>query len=179
MRREIAARCERDPCSGARHGVPEEILNMTILPGEAGRSENRLESGKGTRPDPPRSAPTLEATRLDNHQAWRQLEMEVIIDMPPHFPLGHLLITATANNQLCLDDVMRCLKRHTSGDCGDLCTEDPDGSDYALHHDLLLLSAYADSTASSSGSSPKPTDLQQPASASPVGICFPSELRLL
>jgi hypothetical protein len=58
------------------------------------------------------------------------------------FPLGDVVITANASMRLSTEEVLTALRRHASGDWGDLCPEDTLANDDALHHEGRLLSAY-------------------------------------
>jgi hypothetical protein len=57
-------------------------------------------------------------------------------------PLGQLVITANAGLRLSTEEVLTALRRHASGDWGDLCPEDAIANDDALHQGGRLLSAY-------------------------------------
>lgn len=59
-------------------------------------------------------------------------------------PLGELVITANASLRLSTEEVLAALRRHASGDWGDLCPEDAIANDEALHQGGRLLSAYGD-----------------------------------
>jgi hypothetical protein len=58
------------------------------------------------------------------------------------FPLGQVAITANASLQLSTEEVFTAMKRHASGDWGDLCPEDTLANDTALDEGGRLLSAY-------------------------------------
>lgn len=58
------------------------------------------------------------------------------------FSVGQLIITANASLQLTTEEVLTSLRRHMSGDWGDLCPEDALANANALHHGGGLLSAY-------------------------------------
>ena len=58
------------------------------------------------------------------------------------FPLGLLAITANASTTLATEEVLTALKRHGSGDWGDLCPEDALANDGALATGGRLFSAY-------------------------------------
>jgi hypothetical protein len=58
------------------------------------------------------------------------------------FPLGQVAITANASLRLSTEEVFTALKRHASGDWGDLCPEDSLANDTALQHGGRLFSAY-------------------------------------
>ena len=60
----------------------------------------------------------------------------------PLFPLGHVVITSNARDVLDQRDVDEALRRHTSGDWGDLGKEDRRANDLALVQGLRLFSAY-------------------------------------
>ena len=61
---------------------------------------------------------------------------------PVHFPLGQLAITANASLRLSTEEVMTALRRHASGDWGDLCPEDAMANEAAVQEGSRLLSAY-------------------------------------
>jgi hypothetical protein len=58
------------------------------------------------------------------------------------FPLGQVAITANASVRLSTEEVFTALKRHASGDWGDLCPEDTLANDTALDQGGRLFSAY-------------------------------------
>jgi hypothetical protein len=58
------------------------------------------------------------------------------------FPLGQVAITANASVRLSTEEVFTALKRHASGDWGDLCPEDTLANDTALDQRGRLFSAY-------------------------------------
>lgn len=60
-------------------------------------------------------------------------------------PLGQVVITQGAMNELPARDVQNCLLRHAEGDWGDLCQEDRELNDEALNNDARLLSRYVSS----------------------------------
>ena len=57
-------------------------------------------------------------------------------------PLGQTVITGNASLRLTTEEVLTGLRRHASGDWGDLCPEDALANDEALHQGGRLLSAY-------------------------------------
>jgi hypothetical protein len=63
------------------------------------------------------------------------------------FPLGQLVITANASLRLATEEVLTALRRHASGDWGDLCPEDTLANDIALEQGGRLFSAYGQDTA--------------------------------
>lgn len=58
------------------------------------------------------------------------------------FPLGQLVTTSNASLRLATEEVLTALRRHASGDWGDLCPEDKLANDTALQHGGRLFSAY-------------------------------------
>ncbi len=60
------------------------------------------------------------------------------------FWLGQFYVTAAASRTLDLEDILFALKRHHSGDWGDLCAEDIASNEYALQNGGRLFSAYHD-----------------------------------
>jgi hypothetical protein len=66
---------------------------------------------------------------------------------PVRFPLGQLVITANASLRLATEEVLTALRRHASGDWGDLCPEDAMANDLALHHGGRLFSSYGQGAA--------------------------------
>lgn len=61
------------------------------------------------------------------------------------FPLGRLVITAHAQAFIQPADVLIALRRHASGDWGELCDEDRAENELSLANGYRLLSAYRDS----------------------------------
>ena len=64
--------------------------------------------------------------------------------MAAKFDLGLLAITRCASQKLHPLDVLSAIVRHATGDWGEVCEEDRAANDYALEHDLRLLSSYTD-----------------------------------
>ena len=62
----------------------------------------------------------------------------------PSFPLGQVVITAHAQDVLHPEDVPAALRRHASGDWGELDGHDRHENDLALQQGLRLFSAYRD-----------------------------------
>lgn len=65
--------------------------------------------------------------------------------VPPHLlpvPLGHVVITPAAAAVLDRPEVVTALRRHASGDWGDVDDDDRRANDDALRHETRLLSAY-------------------------------------
>ena len=58
------------------------------------------------------------------------------------FPLGQVAVTANASVRLTTEEVLTALRRHASGDWGDLCPEDTLANDSAVQEGDRLLSAY-------------------------------------
>ena len=59
------------------------------------------------------------------------------------FPLGEVVITANATQYLSRIAVHDALRRHASGDWGDICPEDACANEQALLHGDRLHSAYS------------------------------------
>ena len=62
------------------------------------------------------------------------------------FPLGQVAITANASLRLSTEEALTALRRHASGDWGDLSPEDAMANDSALREGGRLLSAYGQGT---------------------------------
>lgn len=58
------------------------------------------------------------------------------------FPLGEIVITGNASRRLATEAVLAGLRRHASGDWGNLCPEDAMANDEALKNGYRLLSVY-------------------------------------
>lgn len=58
------------------------------------------------------------------------------------FPLGQVAVTANASLQLTTEEVMTALRRHASGDWGDLCPEDTLANESAVQQGCRLFSVY-------------------------------------
>ncbi len=61
---------------------------------------------------------------------------------PPSFPPGMLAATPGALNVLTQSDILTALRRHLSGDWGDVPDDDKGANDAALIYGHRLLSAY-------------------------------------
>ena len=59
-----------------------------------------------------------------------------------HFALGQLVITSNASLRLTTEEVLTALRRHASGDWGNLCPEDTLANADALKQEGRLFSAY-------------------------------------
>ena len=59
-----------------------------------------------------------------------------------NFPLGEFAVMANATLRLSTEEILNSLRRHASGDWGDLCPEDALANDTALHQGGRLFSAY-------------------------------------
>lgn len=64
--------------------------------------------------------------------------------MPSLFPLGQVVITATARAQLDARVVFESVGRHERGDWGDVCDEDRRENEISLRAGFRLLSVYRD-----------------------------------
>jgi hypothetical protein len=58
------------------------------------------------------------------------------------FPLGELVITPNAAQRLIPREIHIALKRHESGDWGELCSEDKQENERAIQHGCRIFSAY-------------------------------------
>lgn len=58
------------------------------------------------------------------------------------FPLGQVAVTSNATVRLSTEEMLTALRRHASGDWGDLCPEDILANDAALNFGGRLFSAY-------------------------------------
>ena len=63
----------------------------------------------------------------------------------PKFPLGQVVITANAAQQLDTIAVHEALRRHAAGDWGDICPDDARENELSLKEGFRLLSAYGTS----------------------------------
>lgn len=63
----------------------------------------------------------------------------------PKFQLGRTMITPGAKDTLHPEDVLRCLRRHASGDWGECVPDDWAENDFALDKYLRIFSVYRDS----------------------------------
>ena len=61
------------------------------------------------------------------------------------FPLGQTVITQGALAALTTQDVVTAIRRHSSGDWGDVCPEDRAANDAALKDGTRLFSVYKSS----------------------------------
>lgn len=68
-----------------------------------------------------------------------------MVDLPrPLFPLGRTVTTSTALDTLNQEDVVVALRRHVSGDWGDVDDHDRAANDLSLRDGSRLLSVYTD-----------------------------------
>lgn len=58
------------------------------------------------------------------------------------FPLGRIVATPDALEQLTQTDILRALRRHASGDWGDCCEEDREENELSLREGFRLFSVY-------------------------------------
>lgn len=63
----------------------------------------------------------------------------------PLFPLGSVVITATANECLNQTEVQSAIRRHINGDWGNLDSDDANANESALNHGGRILSSYISS----------------------------------
>ena len=70
-------------------------------------------------------------------------------DIPPSgtkFPLGRTVATRGALAELAADDLLSALCRHSTGDWGDVCTEDWAENEFSLKKGYRLFSVYRSSS---------------------------------
>ena len=60
----------------------------------------------------------------------------------PKFKLGNIVMTANAERQIPLDEMMIALQRHQHGDWGDVCEQDRKTNEEALELGNRLMSVY-------------------------------------
>jgi hypothetical protein len=65
--------------------------------------------------------------------------------MSKRVDLGQTMLTSNALNTLEYGDVMRCMRRHETGDWGDVCASDWAANDWSLQNGERILSSYQDS----------------------------------
>ena len=66
-----------------------------------------------------------------------------IIEIEDHkFSLGQLVATTNAANEIPQEEIDKAIKRHASGDWGDLCDEDRATNEYGLRNGERLMSVY-------------------------------------
>ncbi|HEY3783052.1 MAG TPA: hypothetical protein VGL56_18390 [Fimbriimonadaceae bacterium] len=58
------------------------------------------------------------------------------------FSLGQIVATATALEQLSMDDMYAALRRHARRDWGDVCSDDQAANDEAVINEGRILSVY-------------------------------------
>jgi hypothetical protein len=63
-------------------------------------------------------------------------------DTKAGFPLGQVVATANAVSQIAASEIAGALRRHASGDWGDLDPQDVRENERALKHGSRILSAY-------------------------------------
>lgn len=63
----------------------------------------------------------------------------------PLFPLGSVVITATANECLNQTEIQSAIRRHINGDWGNLDSDDTNANESALKHGGRILSSYISS----------------------------------
>lgn len=66
----------------------------------------------------------------------------VVAVAKPRFPLGQIVITASAADRLHPIAVQEGLRRHAAGDWGEVCPEDAEENELSLREGFRLLSVY-------------------------------------
>ena len=59
------------------------------------------------------------------------------------FQSGQIVATRGALSVLSREDIMKALRRHLSGDWGNLSAEDKQENDFAVNNELRILSSYS------------------------------------
>ena len=59
------------------------------------------------------------------------------------FQPGQIVATRGALSVLSREDIMKALRRHLSGDWGNLSTKDKQENDFAVNNELRILSSYS------------------------------------
>ena len=72
------------------------------------------------------------------------LEVFMIVLMKSRFPVGQVVITRNALEQLHPGDIEASLRRHIAGDWGECCPEDVAENELSLREGFRLLSVYRD-----------------------------------
>ena len=65
-----------------------------------------------------------------------------LVILATKFPLGKIVMTANASGRLDAVAVNEALRRHASGDWGDLCPDDAEQNEFGLKHGERLFSVY-------------------------------------
>ncbi|KAJ3077634.1 hypothetical protein HK102_005072 [Quaeritorhiza haematococci] len=73
---------------------------------------------------------------------YHVMVISIIAVKSPKFPLGQVVITANASAQLDPAAVHEGLKRHASGDWGEVCEADRQENELSLREGFRLLSVY-------------------------------------
>lgn len=68
----------------------------------------------------------------------------LLITVQSKFPLGQIVITPNAMTSVTAEDINDGLRRHASGDWGNVCPEDAEQNDEALQIGERILSAYGE-----------------------------------
>ena len=68
----------------------------------------------------------------------------LLITVQSKFPLGQIIITPNAMTSVTAEDINDGLRRHASGDWGNVCPDDAEQNNEALQIGERLLSAYGE-----------------------------------
>ncbi len=70
------------------------------------------------------------------------MEITILTVKSAKFPLGQVVMTANAADQLDPAEVQEALARHASGDWGEVCEADQRENEFSLREGYRLLSVY-------------------------------------
>jgi hypothetical protein len=68
--------------------------------------------------------------------------MPIIIATEPRFPLGQIVATRGAHEALSPAELAEAIRRHASGDWGEVCPEDAEENELSVREGFRILSAY-------------------------------------
>jgi hypothetical protein len=66
----------------------------------------------------------------------------IIIAAPTRFPLGQIAMTPGASETFTPEQIAEALRRHASGDWGDVCKTDAEENELSLKEGFRLMSVY-------------------------------------
>lgn len=91
----------------------------------------------------PDATPEPSSSGREHSPNGKPPEFGEILKLPrPRFPLGRVVITASAHAVLAPMDVMAALRRHSCGDWGDVCESDAKANERGVREHGTILSAY-------------------------------------
>jgi hypothetical protein len=77
-----------------------------------------------------------------NNQRSSEMAIMLIALATAKFPLGQIVMTANASDQLAAEDIQQGLTRHAAGDWGEVCEGDREENELSLKEGFRLLSVY-------------------------------------